>query len=129
MSEQNVNPPDEEPITLASDDAPISLQDAEDEPISLVEGTEGVSKLRAIGAAAAAEKRAEFKRPLNLNGAGATRCKMFRTKLAIASLEALEGQINEWLDGEEIEVKHVSQVIGTVQGKTPEPNLIMTVWY
>lgn len=123
MSEQNVNPPDEEPISLESD---------EEEPISLVEPgdtTEGPSKLRAIGAAAAGEKHAEFKRPLNLDGAGATRCRMFRTKLAIASLEALETQINDWLDGQQIEVKHVSQVIGTVQGKMPEPNLIVTVWY
>ena len=128
MSEQNVNPPDEQRISPAGGDAPISLGDGADEPISLVEGTGGVSKLRAMGAAAI-EKRAEFKRPVNLNGAGATRCKMFRTKLTIASLEALEGQINEWLDGEEIEVKHISQVIGTVQGKMAEPNLIMTVWY
>jgi len=122
MSGQNVNPPDEEPI---------SLEGAEDEPISLVEPSEkagGASQLRAIGAAITAH-RAEFKRPLNLNGTGATRCRMFRTKLAIASLETLETQINEWLDADEIEVKHVSQVIGTVQGKTPELNLIVTVWY
>jgi hypothetical protein len=133
MSEQNVNPPDEEPISPegADDEAPIVLEGDGDEPISLVEPSEGAggpSKLRTIGAAVAAH-RAEFKRPLNLNGTGATRCRMFRAKMAIASLEALETQINEWLDADEIEVKHVSQVIGTVQGKTAELSLIVTVWY
>lgn len=141
MSQENVKPPEEEPVPLeveddqpisleGQDDGPIKLDDEDDEPIALeeTEGT-GATKVKMLGAREALARKAEFKRPLNLNGTGATRFRMFRTKLAIASLEALEDQINEWLDSQEVEVKHVAQVIGTVQGKTPEPNLIVTVWY
>ena len=31
--------------------------------------------------------------------------------------------------GNEIEVKCVNQVVGTLEGKSPEPNVIVTVWY
>jgi len=38
-------------------------------------------------------------------------------------------QINEWLDENEVEIKFIGQVVGTMEGKTPEPNLIVTIWY
>jgi hypothetical protein len=104
---------------------------ADEEPISLVEevGTAGGTAVRALGAAAAAGKKAEFKRPLNVTGQGATRCRIFHSKIAIASLENMEHTINEWLDSGKIEVKQVGHIIGTMEGKRPEPNLVVLVWY
>lgn len=151
MSQGNVNPPpgpqDEEPISLVSEDPieesisivpqprpeqPVSLAGPgeDDEPISLVDsdGTAGPSKVK-FGGRATVKKRAEFIRSVNVNGTGATRCRLFRTKMGLAAIDALDQQINEWLDSEEIEVKHICQNIGDIQGKTVESNLIVTVWY
>ena len=115
------NPEDEEPISLMGDDEPISLVETEGA---------GAGSVRAIGRAAVeAEKRHEFKRALNVTGQGATRCRIFHSKIAAGSLDYMEGQVNEWLDGENIEVKHVGHVIGTMEGKTPEPNVIVIIWY
>ncbi len=121
---------DDEPISLEPQQAPQPRED-EDEPISLVAtGASGATALRAFGAAAgAAVRREEYKRPLNVSGQGATRCRLFRSKLAVAPLEHLEQSVNEWLDANEIEIKHVGHVIGTLEGKRPEPNLILMVWY
>lgn len=143
MDEQNVNPPDEEPISLegedeqpvslsADDEEPISLATEEDEPITLVDEGEGhgLGQLKTFGAAGqGTAKKEDFKRPLNVDQTGATRCRIFRTKMSVASIEALQQTINEWIDNLEIDVKHVSQTIGTIQGKTAEENLIITVWY
>ena len=152
MSEENVNPPPpilpEEPISLDSEDpieqpisvvppaaiaeTPISVTGPadDDEPISLVESEEtaGPSKVK-HGRAGAAKKKAEFNRPVNLDGTGATRCRLFRTKMGVAAIDALDEMVNSWLDSEEVEVKHVCQNVGDVQGKTVESNLIITVWY
>ena len=106
-------------------------QKQEDEPIRLVEenGT-GATAVRAFGASAAGVgKKAGFKRPLNLTGQGATRCRVFHSKVAVNSLENMEQSINEWLDSEKIEIKHVGHIIGVMEGKRPEPNLIVMVWY
>jgi len=125
MAEDSILEPENEPISLESDD---------EEPISLVESEEatefsagGVKAFGVVGGADAEKK--EYKRPLNVNGAGATRCRMFHSKIAIASLEFMENQINEWLDRNQIEIKHVGHVIGTMEGKRPEPNLLVMVWY
>jgi len=105
-------------------------KEVEDEPISLVEETETIgASVRAIGSVLSAEKKAQFKRPLNLTGQGATRCRVFHSKIAMAPLENLEQTINEWLDSEKIEIKHVGHIIGTMEGKRPEPNLLVIVWY
>ena len=114
------------------DDKPISLDD--EEPISLVE-SEGPSEfgeggMRAFGTDADEVKDEKaYQRTLNTDGTGATRCRIFHSKIAIASLEFMEGQINEWLDGEQIEVKQVGHIIGTMEGKRPEPNLLVIVWH
>ena len=103
----------------------------DEEPISLVRSSEEKpSSARAFGAdAAKAGKEKVFKRPLNITGRGATRVRLFHSKIAVTSLEHLERQINDWLDSEEIEVKHVGHTIGTMTGKAPEPNLLVTIWY
>ena len=132
MAEDNLLDPEDEPIRL-DDDEPIRLDD-DDEPISLVESEEspdfsaGGVKTFGVTGGAGTEKR-EYKRPLNTDGSGATRCRMFHSKIAVASLEFMENQINEWLDSDRIEIKHVGHVIGTMEGKRPEPNLLVMVWY
>ncbi len=114
-------------------DKPISLSGGTgDDPIRLVDSDiEEQPVLRVIGDAAqsTAKKRFDFKRSMNHTGQGATRCRVFHSKISASSLDYMESQINEWLDGEDIEVKNVGHVIGTLEAKTPEPNVIVIVWY
>lgn len=118
------------------DDEPISLNSGTDdeEPLSLVDDSEeaddpGPSKVRAFQAKQVVEQKQEFQRELNVNGAGATRCRVFHSKIAEAPLEFMQNQINEWIDREGLEVKHVGHVIGTMEGKNPVPNVVVMVWY
>lgn len=122
MAADSILEPEEEPIHIEGDDEPLSLVSGGAEATS-----EGMS-LKTIGAteSIAATK---FSRPLNANGAGATRFRIFHSKISIAPLENLEHSINEWIDGGKIEVKHVGHLIGTMEGKRPEPNLLVMVWY
>jgi hypothetical protein len=71
----------------------------------------------------------EYQRSLNLTGTGATRCRLFHSRIALAPLEHLEKTINDWIDAEDIEIKHVGHVIGEMSGKTQEDNLLVMVWY
>ena len=102
----------------------------DDDAVEVFSGTseEGV-KIRRIGAVGDAGRKSDFKRPLNVNGAGATRMRLFSSKLSATSLAAMERQINEWLDAEQIEVKAVSHEIGLMQEKIKEENLILCLWY
>jgi predicted metal-dependent hydrolase len=86
--------------------------------------------IKAFGAGALAG-RAEQKhsRAMLLPGTGATRCRLFHSKVTLAALEHMTATINEWLDRSDIEIKHVSEVIGVMEGKKAEPNLIVIVWY
>jgi hypothetical protein len=118
----------EDPIPIEPDEAPLSLE-VDDTAGSAAPA--GTSKIQAFGAASTAGKRGtqQFKRPLNLSGFGATRCRVFNSKVTVASLDHMVNTINEWLDTNQIEIKYVNQVIGIVEGKVPEPNMIVTVWY
>ncbi|NLW87592.1 MAG: hypothetical protein GXY38_12030 [Planctomycetes bacterium] len=114
------NAPIEEPISLAADE-PLGLVESDD--------THAVS-MRAFGATAGFSKTVDkFKRPLNVNGTGATRCRIFYSKIAATSLEYMQNQINEWIDSDKIEVKHVTEVVGTMEGKIAVPSIIVTIWY
>ena len=124
MAEDSILEPEDEPISLEGDEEPISLVESEESS----DFSAGGVKTFGVTGGAGTEKR-EYKRPLNTDGAGATRCRMFHSKIAIASLEFMENQINEWLDSDRIEIKHVGHVIGTMEGKRPEPNLLVMVWY
>ena len=112
-----------------------NIEVPEEEPISIEGGDEGAASgaVRAIGAAArgiaAAHGKSAFKRSLNVTGHGATRCRVFRSRIAPAALDFMENQINQWLDSDKIEIKQVGHVIGTMEGKTPEPNVIVMVWF
>ncbi len=116
-------------------DGPIPLEEEDLGSVPLAE-SEGAAapgkspKIQAFGGAAVrARAQKEFERPLNLTGAGATRCRVFNSKVTVAAIDHMVDQINEWLDGEQIEVKYVNQVVGIMEGKTAEPNVIVTVWY
>ncbi len=72
----------------------------------------------------------KFKRAVDANRAGATRCRMFHCKLSQAALDFVINQINEWLDAnEDIRLKFVDANIGPFEGKHVEQNLIITVFY
>ena len=119
---QPIKPPDDEgSLSLVDDDAPLSIEDG-----PMASGKS--SKIRAFGAAAAMAKK-ELTRPMNLSGTGATRCRLFHSKITIGAVDHMVSQINEWLDASDIEVKHVTDVVGTMEGKKAEPNLILTIWY
>ena len=114
------------------DEEPISLVGEEDETVSLTPsvGTAKPSGVRAFGSGAVKlDQKIQFKRPLNKTATGATRCKVFYSKIAVASLVHMEHQINEWIDIEELDIKHVVQTVGVMEGKSAEANLIVTVWY
>ncbi len=107
--------PDEEPISM-DDDTPLP------------QTANAPSAGKALGGLKI-QSTAELKRPLNVTGAGATRLKVFHSKIAVSSLEFMETQINQWIDGSKIEVKSVGQVIGTMEGKIAVPSVIVFVWY
>ena len=106
MAADSILEPEEEPLSI-EEEKPISLDD-DDEPISLVESSdesEGLA-LKTIGAAASVTET-KFTRPLNTDGNGETRVRIFHSKISEAPLENLEHTINTWIDGDKIEVKHV----------------------
>jgi len=115
---------------LAPAEAPLPLVD--DTPLPVAEGgpSAGPSKIKTFGSGTkAAMATKELSRPMNLTGTGATRCRLFHSKITVSAVDHMVGQINEWLDGSDIEVKHVTEVVGVMEGKKAEPNLILTVWY
>lgn len=106
---------DEEPISLVDD----SERDEDSPGISMVRQRSGLRKAHEV----------TLNRPLNLTGTGATRCRIFYCRIAVEALENMQSRINEWIDNDEIEVKHVGQELAIMEGKTPRPNLVVTVWY
>jgi len=115
------------------DEESIPLEGDEQESVPLdgpAGGGQASSKIQAFGSAAAQRKvTREYRRSPTVTGTGALRCRMFNSKITVAAMDHMVEQINEWLDANEVEVKHVTQVVGTLEGKTPEPNVILTVWY
>jgi len=123
--EQTQDPRDDESIPLLG----AEEEEAEEETISLSDPLRGPSAVRAIRSSLDIGKKADYKRPVNVTGTGATRCRLFHCKIADSSLEHLENQINEWIDDEGVEVKHVGHMVGLMEGKHTEPNVIVIVWY
>ena len=103
-----------------------------DDAISLADESDGPSKntvkimgdRKILGSA-----KETFARTPTVTGAGAVRCRIWYSRIASAPLAYMEQQINDWLDSNQIEIKSVSQVVGVMEGKNPEPNVIVTVWY
>ncbi len=147
--------PDDEPLPLEADDEPepvpvpvpvppksggpqpakVEFAHRQDLPVEKIEIVEEVDitekKKLAFGSAAHVDDghKKEFKRPLNNDGKGATRCRIFHSKIQENPLLHMETMINDWIDEEDIEVKHVGQCIGTMEGKRSEPNMLVMVWY
>ena len=60
----------------------------------------------------------------------ATRIRTFHAKLSEGAILHLDQQVNSWLDGHpDLEIKFASTTVGTWEGKHPEPNLILTIFY
>jgi len=138
------DPPEPEPEALSLEPEPVVLESEpepeppapvdDEEPISLVDDTErdedspGISKVHQRSGLRKAQE-VTLNRPLNITGQGATRCRIFYCRIAVEALENMQSRINEWIDNDEIEIKHVSQELAIMEGKTPRPNLVVTVWY
>ena len=134
MAEEESIPVGPDDILMDESVVPLEEEESpeEEEPIKLVEDDEaslGEAHVRAFGQKKAASTGPQFKRPLNVTGQGATRCRVFYSKIADSSLRHMEEVINEWADSEEIDIKHVGHVIGTMEGKHPVPNVVVFVWY
>jgi hypothetical protein len=111
------------PRHKTGEETPIQLVDAVDVP---------TATRKAFGSGAARtgfEQKTEYKREINITGEGATRCKLWHCRLADGPLLHMESLINEWIDENEVEVKFVTQTIGTLEGKRSEPNLLVMLWY
>jgi hypothetical protein len=119
---------DEAPLPLEPEELELPLEeDATGAPAP--PAAPAVASIKAFGGHQAGHAEVKFRRGLNATGAGATRCRVFHSKLTVAALQHMTGQINEWIDAGEVEIKHVSEVVGIMEGKTLEPNIIVTVWY
>lgn len=69
-------------------------------------------------------------RPPRTGSSGATRMRIFHARLSDGAVSHLDQQINDWLDqNPEIEIKFSNSTVGTWEGKHPEPNLILTLFY
>ena len=133
-----------EPIPLDSDDKPKksgSGQLGKLQPIPMSDsgdggdgGSEvtGTGKIQTFASTSKLDsaQQMDFKREMNAPGTGATRVRTFHAKLSDGAFSFLDLQINEWIDQNPgVEVKFCSTTIGTVEGKRPEPNIIINVWY
>jgi DNA-binding Lrp family transcriptional regulator len=59
-----------------------------------------------------------------------TGVKTFFAKLHVGAVEFLDEQITNWLKSNpDITVKQTNTVVGELQGKKTEPNIIITIWY
>ena len=69
-------------------------------------------------------------RQVKADSAGASRMRVFHTKMSNGASAFMAQTINEWLDAHpEVVVKFVQSTVGVWEGKHAEPHLILTVWY
>jgi hypothetical protein len=131
--------PEDEQQEQQEELAPVrpEAEEEEVEPIGLVDSEEPaegskrghIKAFGSAGAGPAVGEKAGFQRTPNVTGQGAIRCRIFHSKIAEGPLSYMQNQINEWIDGEDIEVKHVGHMVGDLEGKTKEPNVIIMIWY
>ncbi len=114
------------------DMAPIEFDDSEDDGDL---GSTDMSSTR-IQQATGAEREGgakddeSYSRPLNPNGTGASRCRMFHCRISQGAVDFMMNQVNEWLDeNEDVTIKFATTTIGLFEGKHTEPNLITSVFY
>ena len=59
-----------------------------------------------------------------------TAVKTFFAKLHVGAIGFLDEQITNWLkNNPQVTVKQTNTVVGEIQGKKTEPNIIITLWY
>ncbi|MFQ5501709.1 MAG: hypothetical protein ACE5EQ_05335 [Phycisphaerae bacterium] len=111
-------------------------KDIADETLSLVSEAEapvtGTSKIRSFerdGALSSAH-RDSFNRQLMAHDEPATRVRTFHGKLTEAGLAHMDDLINEWIDAHpDVFIKSSNSTVGTFEGKTKEPHLLVTLFY
>lgn len=111
-------------------------KDIADETLSLVGAEEssvtGTSKIRSFDrdGALSGEHKDSFKRPLTPHDEPATRVRTFHGKLTEAGLAHMDDLINKWIDSHpDVFIKSSSSAVGTFEGKTKEPHLLVTLFY
>jgi hypothetical protein len=107
----------------------ISLEEHADRPSPDMSQSRIMASSATLGTVGAWDE-GRYRRSLDPNRGGATRCRTFHAKLSDAAIQFMNGQINEWLDANEnISIKFATSTIGPFEGKHTEPNLILTVFY
>jgi hypothetical protein len=107
----------------------------EDETLSLVDEGDVEKSGRTIEAFGSQKKEkisdeSKLHRTLQKTGTGATRMKLFHSKMNEGAVEFMIQLINEWADtNPDVEIKNVQSTVGMWEGKHAEPHLILTVWY
>jgi hypothetical protein len=110
---------------------PIAL-DAED----MAEPAGGQTRITAFGSdgtaigATSQWDDSSFKRKLAPDKPGASRCRIFHSKLNDGAISFMTQQINNWIDeNPNISIKTSHATIGIWEGKHADPNLILTLFY
>ncbi len=127
---QNLN----DPIPLDQDlDKPIPLEDIS------IDGGGGVSHapLDLGGSSPVEAPKIKVPQPAAkkpdekiVSGERITGVKTFFTKLHPGAINFQDEQITKWLrENPQVTVKRTNVVVGEVQAKKTEPNIIITVWY
>jgi hypothetical protein len=103
--------------------------------VALIDETEmeksGRKVIRAFGGVGGHKiDESQLQRALQKTGTGATRIKIFHTKMNDGAVDFLCQTVNEWTDkNPDIDIKLVQSTVGIWEGKHPEPHLILTIWY
>ena len=103
--------------------------------VGLADGAgDGASKINVFGSANLTDVHAwddsAFKRKLDPTAEGATRCRIFHSKLNQGAIEFMANSINQWLDeSEDIRIKHATSTLGVFEGKHADQNIILTLFY
>lgn len=114
------------PAAQPGDDS-VSLQLADAPDSSDRSGRSSLHGLAGFTAVGASE--AIYRKPAGKPGV-ANRMRTFHAKLAEGAIFHLDEQVNGWLDAHpDIEVKFATTSVGTWEGKHPEPNLVLTIFY
>ena len=118
-----------------SHDAAVGAAVAVEATTEVAEGSaDGASKIHGFGGTNLADAHSwddsSFNRKLDPNAEGATRCRIFHSKLNQGAIEFMANSINQWLDGsEDIRIKHATSTLGVFEGKHADPNIILTLFY
>ena len=111
------------PITFDSDD------DKNEPPVDMSESRIQVLTGTTVSGGGPWDE-SRFKRRLDPKSGGASRCRMFHSKLSDGAVDFMTNSINEWLDAnKDIVIKFATSTIGPFEGKHTEPNLILTLYY